>query len=525
VNFFFFGEVQDHAQGGFGARLAGARDAAADEGGAVDPEKARGLLNQADKALKKKKFDPARDLAKQAEPFANAPLRDEIRDLNDRIDRAEAKAAAAEIMSEADGGKCGKALDDTAAVIAARGKGQAFPRFVRELTRESNVKCLLTMVAAPEKLREVRMLADTTSAQEALGKKAYDELKAQLREAVVATVMKAAETPLTERRWSDALGELRKAIERGDAGADDLAAAMEVIHKGVAEDLRKIHSEALAKAALASEGLKKFDALVAVAFAPANEGEAPKSGQPKGLRLPPAPKELTDLRAQLAFWVACSAVRCQDAAPKKVWAFGNVPLVPPLDPKGKASETLRHGTQMWQIATGQGFVLVAKADPGQLQGIAARAEPAWGWLPANAVRDNDTTEWLPPGDSLVSTRVWAPLREKDKDPLYEIGTVVALEAGQIKVRRMSDRAEMTIARGKLRFGVVKAGMRVLAMCGGSVKLKPGLVESVRETKYEAQGDPQVKLSCVDDNDKPTGEKREELLGTLRVKPEWLPKPM
>ena len=496
---------------------------AADEGGSVDPEKARALLTQAEKSLKHKKYDPARELVKKAEPFANADMRDEIRDLGDRIDKAEAKVAVAPIIEEANGGQCGKALDDTAALVAAGGKGQAFPGFVREMAREANSKCLLDMVQAADKLREVRMLAQTKSAQEALGKKAYDEFGKQLSEAVVATVMKAAETPVKERRWADALSELRKALERGDAGPEDMAGALDIVQKGVAEDLRKIHSETFAKAALAVEGLKKFDALLAIGYAPvAASGEPPK-GEPKGLRLPPAPKEISDLRAELAFWVACTALRCQEATPKKVWAFGNTGLLAPLGPKGKPSETLRHGTEMWQIATGGGLTLVAKSDPGQLQTMASRAAPAWGWVSSKDVREEDTTEWLPPGDSLVGTRVWAPLREKEKEPLYEIGTVTAIEKGEIKVRRMSDRAEVSISRGKLRFGVVKAGMKLLAMCGGAVKLKPGIVESVRETKYEAQGDPQVKLNCVDEGDKPTGEKREELLGTLRVKPEWLPK--
>jgi len=164
---------------------------------------------------------------------------------------------------------------------------------------------------------------------------------------------------------------------------------------------------------------------------------------------------------------------------------------------------------------------VSTTDPGALEGIAARTKPAAGWVPAKDLNPEDTTECLPPGDSLVGTRVWAPLREKD--PLFEIGTVIAIEHGKVKVRRMSDRTEVAIARGKLYFGTVRPGTKILAMCGGSLKPKDAVIESVREPKFEAQGDPVVKLTCLDDSGKPTEDKRDDQMGSIRTKSEWLPK--
>ena len=144
----------------------------------ADPLKARELIRDSEKALMKKKFDKARDLLRQAEPFADPSVRDEIREMSDRVDKADAKSLVGDANEEAKDGKCGRALDDTAALVNMKGKGPGFPDFVREFTLEANQACLVGMAESPDKLRDARLLGGTQNAKEALGPKVYAALQA-----------------------------------------------------------------------------------------------------------------------------------------------------------------------------------------------------------------------------------------------------------------------------------------------------------------------------------------------------------
>lgn len=509
--------------GGGGSSEAGPPPKTADEV-AADPVKARELAYEAERTLKKAEkgkatFADARAQLRQAEPYADVDVRGEIREISDRIDREEAKSLTGEPIAAAKAGKCGPALDATAALVTAEGHNDVFRGYVHQQTREANVGCLIALVEAG-KLRDARLLAETKSAQDALGEKAFGEFRGKLSAAVGAALTKVVQPLLDAKKWPEVVAELRKAIDAGDAGSADAAATLELVTKGVGAELKEL----AAKPALTAKGsdpIKRFDELSAVVFAPKDQPAAAKGA--KGLVLPPMPQEIVDLRAELAFAVVCAKLKCAESASKKVWAYGNTSLLPTNDPKGAAVKPIPHGRYVWQIATAPGIVLVSETDPGKLETMGARARPAAGWVPAKDLREQDTTEMLPPGDSIVGVRVWGPLRDKESN--LELGTVVAVETGgNVKVRRMSDRQEVSIARTRLAFGAIKKGMKVLAMCGKGFKLQPALIDTLlRDTKFEAQGDPLAKLNCVDEAGKPTGENREELMGAVRMAPGDLPK--
>lgn len=493
----------------------------ADTGGGdslVDERKARKLAYDGEKALKNDQFSQARELLRQADRFATATVRDEIRVVAERIDKAEAKLLVPDVIAEAEERKCAEALDDTAEVLRMKGKGEFFPAYVRQFTKEANVACLLSMVETGDTLRHVRMLAASRTAKEALGKKAFKEFEDKLRAAVLAKVRKAIGGPLEQRKWAEVIGLLEQVISAGDAGPADVADVLAQVHKGLREEASKIIKDHVGAARGAAEALAQADKLLAVGWA--TKGK-PTGASKKALELPPLPADLVDLRQQLSFWVVCSSVRCSASGPSKAWIYGDQPLTPTMEPKGKQLRVLKHGKAVWQIATSAGLALVADKDPGKLEGIGSRAKPAMGWLPSGGLRKDDTAEWLPPGNSIKGVRIWGLLR-KSKKNFYEIGTVVAIEGGNLKVRRMADRQEVTVARGRVQYGVVKKDLRVLAMCGGGFDLKSALVLSVKETKYEAQGDPVVKLQCLDDDGKPTKEKKDEQMGSIRVDPKALP---
>ncbi|MBI4702213.1 MAG: hypothetical protein HY744_13880 [Deltaproteobacteria bacterium] len=494
-----------------GARAPGA--------GEVDMERVGELINQAQKARKKGKFDEARALLADAERAArDAAPREQLRVENELVDKAEAKSAAKAIGELGASGKCREAIDRTVRVANAA-EGELVGTFLRQFTAEANLACLVTAMADPARVGEVRALAAEKATLKALGKQSYDQLTEKLVAAVVGALFKTLQPAIDERRWADVTAAMEKAIASGDAGEAERLKVTTLVREGVAADIRTAVADNVGKDPKGAEAaLARIDRLIEQGGyrGPASKPAAPGAQDKRE----PLPSELTELRAQAALWVVCAAQRCKSTPVGKMWAYGNLPLSPAADPEAAASQTIKSGTPVWQLATAGKRVLVALSDPGQLEGFGARAKPAAGWVTAKDLRGEDTSEWLPPGDSIVGTWVWGPLREGQA--VWEIGTVVAVDGRNVKIRRMSDRQETSLPRHKIQFGVAKAGLKVLAGCAGSFAAKPAVIEELRVPKYEQQGDPVAKVACQDDEGKPTGEAREEQLGALRMKPAWLP---
>jgi hypothetical protein len=142
-----------------------------------------------------------------------------------------------------------------------------------------------------------------------------------------------------------------------------------------------------------------------------------------------------------------------------------------------------------------------------------------GWIASSALRPQDTSEWLPPGDAIVGTRVWGPLREGSQD--LELGKAIAVDGNGVQVQRLSDKNVVTLPRARLQFGLTKKDTKVLAMCSAT-SMGAAVIEKVIEPKHESLGDPRAVLRCLDDQGQPSGKTREDPLGALRTKREWLP---
>ena len=163
-------------------------------------------------------------------------------------------------------------------------------------------------------------------------------------------------------------------------------------------------------------------------------------------------------------------------------------------------------------------MLVAKKDPGKIDGIPPRVRVAQGWVKASALKNGDTGSWLPPGDAIIGTRVWGPLRKGQTT--FELGKIIKTKGTDVAVERMADRTIITIARSKIRFGTISKGTKVLAMCDKS-KLTPSEAVIEKVTKPKLGGDPVVTVGCLDAAGNPAAS-RDEQLGALRSKPAWLP---
>jgi hypothetical protein len=350
--------------------------------------------------------------------------------------------------------------------------------------------------------------------------------------------------PLDARKWPEVTAALHEAVKEGAAGPEHREKVLTTVRQGIAEDVEKIVGESFGEPKGASEALAQVDALLAAGFwkkrlrKPASGGAVdqetarlqallehgeenpePKSGggsdQPSKL----VPEKLDQLRRELAFWVACNATRCKASTPTQMWTYGDPAVHPALAPSAEAKQQLKSGRAVFRIAEGGKLSLVALEDPGQLADLEARAHAGVGWIASSELRPQDTSEWLPPGDAIVGTRVWGALREGSQD--LELGKAIAVDGNGVQVQRLSDKNVVTLPRARLQFGLTKKDTKVLAMCSAT-SMGAAVIEKVIEPKHESLGDPRAVLRCLDDQGQPSGKTREDPLGALRTKREWLP---
>ena len=465
----------------------------------VDVRKARELIIEADEARERGEFDGARALLSTAEPLADVTVREEIRVSRELVDEVQGKAFAEDIVNAAEDARCDEAIADTVTVVKI---SEGLALFVRRFTSESIADCIDDEIDEGE-LAKVRKRLEADDTALSLEPKFLKKLKKKLRKRVAKKMKKALDKPYEKGDWSAVLEKTAELVDDGIAGDDEKAKVLDNVREAITEEIGELHEGAIGASTGAESALKTIDELVALAW------------QDK------APKKIAKKRKELAFWIACASVRCKASEPREVWTYGRVGLRNVQNPRGDASEEMaEHGTQMWEIANAPGWVLVSLKHPGDLDGIAARAVPAAGWFKDSEVKREDTSEWLPPGDSLMGARVWGPLRKGDKN--FELGTVIKLAGGKVTVRRMADRGEIELSRGKLHFGLVKKGTKVLGYCRSFTKLEPSLVHAAKLTNLQHDADPLVTLACLDEDGARTGAIKEGQLGSVRIDPAWLP---
>lgn len=479
--------------------------------GNADPKKARAFIEEAVAALRDGDLEGARGFLAKAEPFADELKREEIRQVRQSVDGAEADKYIAPIREAAQSGKCEDALDTAGEVIDE--KGGAIATFVRKGTSKALLKCFLGQLEID--LSIGRELAESERLEKALAKDDLQKYRAAVTDATVAELITRFEAPIAERRWVDATKLLDELMERQELGPREYNRIMGIIREGIAKDVIEKVTEALESQLGAADALKEVDELVTRGAWGEVKGSAVGGAE--------MPEEVATARRHLALWAECARLRCTLSKPEKGWAYGDIALMPALDQKGEALKTLEHATEVWTIATAFGSALVATKDPGALPegkedgALAARSKVAAGWIDTRGLKREDTAEMLPPGESIVGTRVWGPLREGQTT--YELGKVVAVASGQdVEVARLADDRKVTLSRLKLRFGTLSKGTKVHALCVHPVKAEPARVVSV---KQPPRGQAVVTIECLGPDGNVT-QTKEELIGSLRAEPRELP---
>lgn len=473
----------------------------------VDVRKAKEHIEKAVAALRDDKLDEARKSLDRAEPFADELKREEIRRVRQSVDEAEANKSIPGIVELATSGQCEKAVDKAVAVISER-KQTTIPSFVKQGTSKKILDCLLDQLVVD--LSIGRELSESDEVEKSLTKSDHQTLVTKVTDATVKELIGKFEEPLAAKEWAKAKALLDELVQRKEAGDNEYNRIMGLIRDGIAAEIKERVAEGLDDKSGVGDALEQVDALIAVA-----EWGKQKGSAVGGETMPEA---LADARKQLALWSVCTSLKCTMVSPKEAWTYGHAELKPMLDPqKGAKIQKIDHGTKLWKIAESSGWVLVATKDPGAVEGVAGRVKTAAGWIKASDQKSTDTREMLPPGDSIIGTRVWGPLREGQSD--WELGKVIQVKGSDLAVERIADLAITTIARSKVRFGTVQKGTKVLARCNHPLNLEPAVIDKVA---FPKRGDPVATITCLDAQGGRSSLTRQEQLGALRGKAAWLP---
>ncbi|HHH29335.1 MAG TPA: hypothetical protein ENK57_13460, partial [Polyangiaceae bacterium] len=352
----------------------------------ADPKRARALIEEAVAFLRDGDLEGARAKLREAEPFADELKREEIRQVGQSVDEAEADKYVVPIRKAAKSGKCEDALETAGEVIDE--KGGAIATFVRKGTSKSLLKCFLAQLDID--LSIGRELAESERLEKALARDDLQEYRAAVTDATVAELVTRFEAPIAERRWVDATNLLDELMERKELGSREYNRIMGIIREGIAKDVLEKVATGLEKQLGAADALKEVDELITRGA----WGEV-KGSAVGGAELPAG---VARARRHLALWAECARLRCSLSKPEKGWAYGDIALKPALNQKGETVKTLEHATEVWTIATAFGWALVATKDPGALPegndegALAARSKVAAGGIDTRGMKRKDTAE-------------------------------------------------------------------------------------------------------------------------------------
>jgi hypothetical protein len=336
----------------------------------------------------------------------------------------------------------------------------------------------------------------------ALRPEARKSLSTRLREAVVNYVSAQIETDVKGGKYEAAAAKVADAVSKGVLEAEDEQKTLAKIHEAAAPHQIEAISAAIGLKKKADAPLAELDALA------------------KTLKWSTLPPELAKARAALATWVECLKLKCTVAKPEIKFVYGKLDVHPGESSTADALVHLPSATKVWVVGRAGKLALLATEEPAADVAIKPRMLGAVGWVAADQLKKDDTTDWLPPGGELKDQRVFGPLRDGQKK-LYQLGFVMSVEGSDVKVKRFVDDQVVTVPRNMLRIGKLSKGLKVLTSCPGKTEQVAAKVD--HEVPAESRGTPLVNVVCMNE-DGSDGPAHDEFLGAIAVQPEWLPPP-
>jgi len=474
---------------------------AADPGEQAKIEQGRKKIDDAGRAMNEKKYDRARKLLTEATELNLESQRFEIETAIDKLDKREAKLWANEVADKFKDKDCDGAFKQLEEPI----KSHASETFTRELRRQVGgdaLKCIQAVTddkVLAATYSEARKLVDTPEAKVVLGQAAWKKLGIELDATLLDAYKGQIADELKARKWSVAVDKIDALVKKGDANTEQAAALIEQVRAGVTPEIASLAQKSLGQRD-APKALRDIDVMIKLAKWEAMAPDAAALAPDKAL-----PADLVKKREALATWVEATHVAMKILKkPEKRWVHGRIAVFPATQADGASKRDLAHGTEVWIIGTSKGKGLVTDVDPGAGP-LTAMLEKVTGWVAVDRLATQATLDWLVPDDQLKGQRVWGPLRKDE--PMFELGVVAEVSAKEITVKRVADDAPIKVTRKQLRSGRLAPGTKVITFC--TAKDQPAQV-------VETPLDKTVKLKCDG------GQEKEEVLASLRTKPDLLP---
>jgi len=466
---------------------------------------AKQLMEKADEAYNAKDFDEARKLLGQAKDLGVESLSYQIAEQLEKVDKRHAKLWANEIEPSLKEGDCKGAFGEVAAPMRDL-ESEVFVRELRRLIGTQALACVQARIddaTTAGQFAKARALVGAEDTKTVLGAAQQKKLMTEVDTTVFEAKKAQLEEPLKGKRWSDALAKIDEAQKAGDIGEEGAKGLLGVVRAAVTPEVAGMAARAVGQGREAPKALEDVDRLIKLVrweivgpdMAPIAKDKA-------------APEVVAKKRQALAVWVESQRVKMKPAKKaEKRWAHGKVAVVPAAKADAPSKRDLAPASEVWILGQTKDLALVTDVDPAGAS-LDVQLERAVGWVPLARLAPKNTSEWIPPDDQLVGTRVWAPLRPGEAN--LELGTVSAVKGQDVTVKRLADDKEIQVKRGTLRLGRLLPGAKLVAFCQAKTQIVT-LEEVLPDQRT-------VKLVCEG------GLRKDEVLPGLRARPEDLPVP-
>lgn len=461
----------------------------------------RKKIDQATSAIGSKAFKKARKLLNEAKSLGVESQRFEIEEALEKLDKREAKVASQGASEKLAAKDCAGAVADLAAAIKEK-ESDAFAREVRHDAGPPAIKCMQAVIdddVLQMKYADARKLVFSDDATSVLGEAAVKKLQGELSATIEESLKAQLGQDLVKRKWADAVAKVDGWVKHGDADDAQALHLLGYVRDTAKPDLMKEAAKGIG-APDGAKALASVDAAVKILRWELVNPNVAEIAKDKAM-----PDDMAAKYRALGTWVEATHVSFKALKkPEKRFAHGKISVFSPVKSDQDDKRDVPHGQEIWILGSGKTKALITDKDPGDGR-LAELLEHAIGWVPTDRLAKEPTADWLPPDDQLQGVRVWGPLRPNEAT--YELGTVTEVSGKDIKVKRFADDQIFTMTRAKLRSGRLAPGTKVVTFC--TAKDQPAQIVEVLATGS-------AKLKCDG------GQEKEEVLASLRSKPELLP---
>lgn len=459
-------------------------------------------LEAANAAFGQKKYSEARKLLDEATKLNVEALSFDIASLAEKVDKKMAKLWANEVEDSFKSKDCEGAFGELAKQITEMAS-EAFTRELRAAVSAEGAKCIDTVVServGDKKFADARKLVSAPETESVMGAAAMKKLRAEADALIIAGIQAIVAPDVKAKRWADARKKLDEAVTKGDATEAYVSELERPLREGIATEISSLADNGIGSTR-APGNLAQIDELMKVARWELMATTEGTELSPKALPAPLAKK-----RQMLAIWVEAQKLRIKpNKRAEKRWAHGKLAVLPADKSDAPSKRDLANGSVVWVLGVAKDKALVSDTEPAAGT-LVAMLEVATGWVPTGLLANADTADWVLPGDQLVGSRVWGPLRPPEKE--LELGVVASVAGTEVTVKRVADDEPVKVQRSALRGGRLAPGTKVLTFCTAK-----GQKAQITEVLPDGRT---AKLKCD------TGEEKEDVLASLRSTYEMLP---